>query len=166
MHGAQIDQILRLQEWAQVEGGKLRLLAQHCINLTYRTPEARCDVLRALFDVIALRSARHPKIRVLKKLVASSRGLAVAKLDSKIEKQLSSDSFCLTDVEAEDCSKQFQEPFCEDPLEATPFKEPPTPCFGKDSDDEEVGGNWWKPSACLGLLRLGRFQQKAAVRAK
>ena len=82
------------------------MLSQHCINLTYRTTEARCG---ALFDVGVLRSARHPKIRVLKKLVASLRGLSVAKLDDKVEKQLSSDSLCLTDVEAEDCCKQFQE---------------------------------------------------------
>ena len=30
-----------LQEWANLEGGKLKLVAQHVINLTYRTINAR-----------------------------------------------------------------------------------------------------------------------------
>ena len=30
-----------LQEWAGLEGGKLKLVAQHVINLTYRTTKAR-----------------------------------------------------------------------------------------------------------------------------
>ena len=38
MHGH--DKFL-LQEWANLEGGKLKLVAQHVINLTYRTIKAR-----------------------------------------------------------------------------------------------------------------------------
>lgn len=45
---------------------------------------------------LALR--RSPKIRVLKTVVATLRGLAVEKLD----KLTSSDSLCVTDVENED----------------------------------------------------------------
>ena len=32
-----------VQEWSETEGGKLKLIAQHVINLTYRTVNARTD---------------------------------------------------------------------------------------------------------------------------
>lgn len=31
-----------MQEWADNEAGKLRILAQHVIRITQRTPHARC----------------------------------------------------------------------------------------------------------------------------
>lgn len=72
-----------------VESGKLKLLAQHVVNLTYRTLNARWDVLyleKNLFPLFLFGTVlfivclggslvRSPKVQVLKQVVALHRGL-------------------------------------------------------------------------------------------
>lgn len=82
-----------LQEWAGAESAKFRLLAAHVIRLTYRTRRARpCkSFLLVPVDGMLTESVarsvqrhanllfRHPKIRVLKEIVARLRGLPIGK---------------------------------------------------------------------------------------
>ena len=106
-----------VQEWSETEGGKLKLIAQHVINLTYRTVNARPDFYMGIptcvgclflwftfvhhhmvflcftfFGVMSSDNAclvRQPRVRVLKQIVASHRGF-VSSLDGAPEGSLGS----------------------------------------------------------------------------
>ena len=106
-----------VQEWSETEGGKLKLIAQHVSNLTYRTVNARPDFYMGIptcvgclflwftfvhhhmvflcftfFGVMSSDNAclvRQPRVRVLKQIVASHRGF-VSSLDGAPEGSLGS----------------------------------------------------------------------------
>ena len=92
---------INLQDWANFEGGKLLELARHLVNLTYRTIQAR--ILFFFIDACACiymcmcptspeaPSARNPRIKVLKQIVAEHRGLK----GGGVRKAISSDSLAL-----------------------------------------------------------------------
>ena len=112
-----------------VESGKLKLLAQHVVNLTYRTLNARWDVFIiiyfflkelilsvhffvriVLFTVFCGGSlVRSPKVQVLKQVVATHRGLGAPGLEgakdvapSGLVASNSTDSLGLEDVADEE----------------------------------------------------------------